>query len=296
MRLQLDSVFDDIFGNSLVDQVTDFFRQIDLGEIDLGDFFGDISLDGLVDGLVDGLDLFFGDFNLVNLFRSVDSTLGGVDLQGIDFDGLLKGFVGDLSVNQVLNDLGSLVGDVNLDALFEDSDDVSSDPLSRFVSQVRDITGDVFDDVLTGASNILSGDRTVNLLKGTRVSNFLSGYGGKDSLLGFSGDDILLGGRGQDSLFGGQGSDILFGGIGKDLLSGGRGNDLFALEAGKGHALITGFQVGRDAIALLGDLAFGDLNLTQQGINLLIHSGGDLLAILREVGSTALSVADFVSP
>lgn len=304
MSLQLDSVFDDLFDNDLVGRVTDFFEQIDLGKIDLGDFFGDISLDGLVDGLIDGLDLFFGDFNLLKLFGSVDSTLGGVDLLGIDFDGLLKGFVGDLSVNQVLKDLDSLVGNVNLNALFDDETDGSSGTsFSRFTRQVRDIAGDLFDDILTGASNIVSGDtrsaqasqRTANWLKGSGTSDFLSGYSGKDSLLGLGGDDILLGDRGSDSLYGGRGRDILSGGIGRDWLSGGQGNDIFALETGAGHALITDFQVGRDAIALLGDLAFGNLSLTQQGANLLIRNGDDLLAILQKVGTTVLSVADFVT-
>lgn len=297
MALQLDSVFDDLFGNDLVGRVSNFFEQIDLGKIDLGDFFGDISLDGLVDGLIDGLDLFFGDFNLFKLFGSVDSTLGGVDLLEIDFDGLLKDFVGDLSVNQVLKDLDSLVGNVNLNALFDAETDGSSDTsFSRFTRQVRDIAGDLFDDILTGASNIVSGDRTANLLKGVRTSDFLSGYSGKDSLLGFGGDDILLGDRGHDSLYGGQGRDILSGGIGKNWLSGGQGNDIFALEAGGGHALITDFQVGRDAIALLGNLALGNLSLTQQGANLLIRNDNDLLAILQNVGTTALDIADFVTP
>lgn len=295
MALQLDSVFNDLFDNNLIGQVTDFFEQIDLGEIDLGDFFGDISLDGLVDGLIDGLDLFFEDFNLLKLFGSVDSTLGGVDLLGIDFDGLLKGFVGDLSVNQVLKDLDSLVGNVNLNALFAAETD--SDPaFGRVTRQVRDIAGDLFDDILTGASGMVAGDRTANLLKGVRTSDFLSGYSGKDTLLGLGGDDILLGGRGSDRLSGGQGLDILSGGIGRDWLSGGRGNDIFALETGVGHALITDFQVGRDAIALLGNLAFGNLSLIQQGANLLIRNDNDLLAILQNVGKTALDVADFVTP
>ncbi len=319
MALQLDSVFDDVFddvvdqfdrliGGNLVDQVTDFFKQIDLGKIDLGDFFGDLRLDGLVDGLLNGLDSFFGDFNLVKLFNSVDSTLGGVDLLGVDFDGLLKGFVGDLSVNQVLKDLDSLVGNVTLNNLFDDDsiggngsgdgsgDDLTGDALSRFARQVRDIAGDLFDDILTGGFHILAGDRTSNLLKGVRTSDFLSGYRGSDDLLGLGGDDILLGDRGQDQLYGGRGSDILVGGLGKDWLAGGQGNDTFVLKSGAGHALITDFQVGRDAIALLGNLAFGNLSLTQQGISLLIRNGDDLLAILPKVGSTALSLADFMVP
>ena len=311
MALQLDSIFDDVadqfdrlIGGNLVDQVTDFFKQIDLGKIDLGDFFGNISLDGLTDDLLGGLDSFFGDFNLVKLFNSVDSTLGGVDLLGVDFDGLLKGFVGDLSVNQVLKDLDSLVGTVNLNKLFGDDsiggngsgDDLTGDTLSRFTRQVRDIAGGLFDDILTGASNIVAGDRTSNVLKGMRTSDLLSGYRGSDDLLGLGGDDILLGDRGQDHLFGGRGSDILAGGIGKDWLTGGQGNDTFVLESGAGHAVITDFQVGRDAIALLGNLAFGNLSLTQQGLNVLIRNGDDLLAILPKVGSAALSIADFIVP
>lgn len=294
MALQLDSLFDDIFSSNLVDQVTDFFKQIDLGKIDLGDFFDGVSLDGLVDGLLDGLDSFFGDFNLINLFRGVDRTLGGVDLLGIDFDGLLKGFVGDLSVNQALKDLGSLVGDINLNQLFEQDSTGSS--LSRFTQQVRDITGGLFDDLLSDASHILAGDRGANRLKGFGTSDFLSGYSGNDSLLGLGGDDLLLGDRGQDFLDGGRGRDILFGGIGKDWLSGGQGNDTFVLQAGTGYATVSDFQVGRDAIALLGNLAFGNLSLTQQGANLLLRNGDDLLAILQTVSKTAINVADFVLP
>lgn len=292
MAFQLDSVFDDVLGSRLVDQVTDFFKQIDLGQIELGDFFDGISLDGLVDGLRDGLDSFFGDFNLVNLFRGIDKTLGGVDLLEIDFDGLLKGFVGDLSVNQALKDLGSLVGDINLTQLFVEDSTGSS--FSPFTKQVLDITGALFDDLLTDASHILAGDRGANRLTGFATSDFLSGYGGNDSLLGLGGDDLLLGDRGQDLLYGGRGRDILFSGIGKDWLSGGQGNDTFVLQPGTGYATVSDFQVGRDAIALLGNLALGNLSLTQQGANVLLRNGDDLLAILQTVSKTALNVADFV--
>lgn len=78
------------------------------------------------------------------------------------------------------------------------------------LSGIRNVTGSVFDDTLTG----------------NRDNNVLYGFDGNDTLSGLQGDDVLLGGAGDDWIFGGIGNDLILGGTGADTMYGGTGDDL----------------------------------------------------------------------
>lgn len=73
------------------------------------------------------------------------------------------------------------------------------------VSDVQNVTGTAFDDILIGNS----------------LSNVMTGNGGDDALTGYTGNDTLDGGAGRDILLGGDGADVLLGGTGDDVLVGG---------------------------------------------------------------------------
>jgi Ca2+-binding RTX toxin-like protein len=81
------------------------------------------------------------------------------------------------------------------------------------VSNIENITGGAFDDILIGSGS----------------ANTIVGNGGDDVLVGSGGADNLDGGAGQDFLIGGLGADTLTGGSGDDILIGGNtsfGNDV----------------------------------------------------------------------
>ncbi len=75
--------------------------------------------------------------------------------------------------------------------------------------------GDAEGDVLSQIENLL----------GTSYADLLTGDGNANSLTGGAGEDSLFGGAGSDSLFGGDGNDLLQGGAGSDRLEGGAGID-----------------------------------------------------------------------
>lgn len=282
--------------SDLAKSVADFLQDLDLSDINLGDVFGNISLedwtDDLRSGIESAIDTFSKDFNFTKLVGNIDDLFGGVDLSDVNFDALLKDVLGDISLNRLVKDLDQLLGSVDVEDLFNDSIDTSD--WGELAKRVRAIASDVFDDFSTGLAQLDLGDRAADLLRGSSASNILSGLGGGDRLLGLGGADILLGGNGNDILLGGAGNDVLFGGLGRSLLTGGRGSDLFALAVGRGFATITDYRSGSDALTVLGDVAIESLRLRQRGADAVIRYGPDVLAVLTGVDVRNLSLSDFV--
>jgi Ca2+-binding RTX toxin-like protein len=83
------------------------------------------------------------------------------------------------------------------------------------ISNVENITGSAFGDILVGNS----------------LDNVINGGDGIDNISGGLGNDTLLGGNGNDTLDGGNGDDTLDGGLGNDTLIGGSGNDTYIVDA-----------------------------------------------------------------
>ncbi len=74
------------------------------------------------------------------------------------------------------------------------------DNLGNSFSNIENVLGSRFDDVITGSSG----------------NNLLEGFMGNDVISGMDGEDQLNGGEGNDTLIGGKGYDILDGGNGND--------------------------------------------------------------------------------
>ncbi|MBK6741692.1 MAG: type I secretion C-terminal target domain-containing protein [Hydrogenophilales bacterium] len=70
------------------------------------------------------------------------------------------------------------------------------------LSNVENVTGSAFNDVLTG-------DGSANVLTGGFGNDTLNGGGGADTLNGGVGNDTLVGGAGNDALNGGTGTDTI---------------------------------------------------------------------------------------
>jgi hypothetical protein len=248
--------------SDLAKSVADFLQDLDLSDINLGDVFGNISLedwtDDLRSGIESAIDTFSKDFNFTKLVENIDDLFGGVDLSDVNFDALLKDVLGDISLNRLVKDLDQLLGSVDVEDLFNDSIDTSD--WGELAKRVRAIASDVFDDFSTGLAQLDLGDRAADLLRGSSASNILSGLGGGDRLLGL----------------------------------GGRGSDLFALAVGRGFATITDYRSGSDALTVLGDVAIESLRLRQRGADAVIRYGPDVLAVLTGVDVRNLSLSDFV--
>jgi Ca2+-binding RTX toxin-like protein len=158
--------------------------------------------------------------------------------------------------------------------------------------------GDGNDDIKGGKGNdtLLGGDG-YDKLDGKEGADLVDGGAGNDKLKGGKGIDTLIGSLGNDELKGEDGNDILIGGPGNDDLKGGKGADTFVLEAGAGVDFINDFEDGVDLLGLSGGLTFGQLTITQQNKDALIHlqSTNELLATLSNTSASLIGVADFIS-
>ncbi|MGB0467511.1 MAG: calcium-binding protein, partial [Pontibacterium sp.] len=134
--------------------------------------------------------------------------------------------------------------------------------------------------------SLLSGSDGQDTLYGTAFADHFRALNDDDSLYGYLGDDLLEGGAGNDRLDGGEGNDQLFGGEGNDTLIGGEGNDLLhgggGLDSLQGGAGDDHYQAhngatlrelsGLDTLELPAPFTAADIQLTQDGNDLLIHT------------------------
>jgi Ca2+-binding RTX toxin-like protein len=201
-----------------------------------------------------------------------DSLSGFENLAGSTFNDSLAGDAGD-------NVLTGWTGDDTLDGnLGTDTADYSGAPSGVTVdllsgsasggdgtdtlSEIEDVVGSAFDDVLSGDagnngldggdgvdqvsyqfapaavivdlnSGIASGQGTDTLanienVKGSSFNDSILGTSGDNKLQGAQGDDELVGRGGDDNLGGSGGDDLIRGGGGDDGLKGGPGDDFLA--------------------------------------------------------------------
>ncbi|ESA38604.1 calcium-binding protein [Leptolyngbya sp. Heron Island J] len=109
---------------------------------------------------------------------------------------------------------------------------------------------------------------------------------GGDIILGTSRDDVLVGDNGDDILDGKEGNDDYIGGL---------GSDTFVFRQGHGTDNILDFQNGVDHIGLANGLLFEDLNLVQQGDDVLILVYDQTLGMVSDIQASQLTAEDFIS-
>jgi len=185
------------------------------------------------------------------------------------------------------------------------------------VSGAGDVNSDGIGDVIIGApgadingnysgssyvvfgSPVSVADPTADndTILGTNAGDLIRGGAGDDFINGRNSNDRLLGNQGNDTLIGGNGDDRLFGGWGRDLLTGGVGSDRFILAQNSGTDTIDDFESGIDTLALLGNLTFGQLTITQSDNDTLLSLGStnQVIATLTGIQADLLSAANFIT-
>jgi alkaline phosphatase len=159
-----------------------------------------------------------------------------------------------------------------------------------------------------GANTVFSGAGDDYIRAGNGDNVIYAGAGNDDIVLGSgnnvvdagTGNDVIFTGSGNDTVLGGAGDDIIHAGAGNNVIDAGAGNDTvyvwdgglntFSLNAGTGSVTIFGFD-GDDKFKLGSGLAAKDLTITQSGVDTLISNGTDLLATLKWVQSSTVTIA-----
>jgi Ca2+-binding RTX toxin-like protein len=149
---------------------------------------------------------------------------------------------------------------------------------SDVISNIENIDGSIFDDVLTG-------NELANLFNGGLGADRLSGGEGADVLNGNDGNDALFGDAGNDSLFGGVGNDRITGGVGADVINGGDGVDTADYRKSDGAvdvSLMRGTGILADAegdtlqfIENLSGSAFSDILVGDNNVNRITGMSGE---------------------
>ncbi len=172
------------------------------------------------------------------------------------------------------------------------------------------------DEIDSPAAGVLAGNNIIDAGSGGDTVFLANG----DRAFGSDGDDVFFGdeaskfrasgGAGNDAFYLGNGSNgRALGGDGDDtfeiglggghILSGGAGADEFWIVFGeltKATNTILDFQIGTDKIGISGAASLGittaNLTLTQVGADTAVIFGGQTLATLTGIQSSALSVAN----
>lgn len=150
---------------------------------------------------------------------------GGDILSGEGGNDVLKGDGGnDLLRGGLGND--SLYGGSGIDTA-DYSDAKSGVKVSLMLTSLQ-VTAGAGSDMLSEMEN-LTGSAYGDVLTGSAVANVLHGNAGNDSLSGGAGNDTLIGGEGSDVMWGGAGDDVIFAGgaAAGDRMLGGTGADRF---------------------------------------------------------------------
>jgi D-alanyl-D-alanine carboxypeptidase len=151
--------------------------------------------------------------------------------------------------------------------------------------------GDGNDNLYAGAGN--------DYLDGGNGNNQLYGGEGQNRLFAGSGDDLIFGGSQQDVISSGSGDDIIYAGEGDNRVDAGTGNDrvylgsgvdTLVLNAGAGSVTVFGGFDATDKISLGAGLNPADIGLSFENGDTLIRSGNDLLATVKWVQLSHLTI------
>lgn len=133
-----------------------------------------------------------------------------------------------------------------------------------------------------------------DVLLGTSEADLILGKQSDDILSGGNAADIMTGNKGKDVLNGGNGADVMHGGIGADTLTGGKGADTFVFEAGKGHDMVTDFDLGTDMISIINVDETIAFTIEETSIGTTVIYDNASITLLGVYGLDEIDPAEFV--
>ncbi|RDJ22279.1 hypothetical protein DWF00_24000, partial [Bosea caraganae] len=225
-----------------------------------------------------------GSYNLADIATYADGiapSTGIVTKALVDQAHALGLEVHTWTINGAQSDVQNLVN-LGVDAIYVDSMNVAR-PAAEQIDGVKVAYG-------SEAANVISANAGNDLVYAMQGDDVVRAKGGDDTVYGDAGNDALFGGAGNDHLVGGGGTDFLQGDEGSDLLDGGVGNDVILAS---GDKVLFRAGAGIDLVSLdntstisFDDIASGDVTIVQDGANLIIRSGDDVL-VIRNGGNAA---------
>jgi Ca2+-binding RTX toxin-like protein len=114
-------------------------------------------------------------------------------------------------------------------------------------------------------------------------ADIITGSRYADYLFGLTGNDNIDGGKGNDVIHGGDGDDIIKDGSGVNVIYGGTGRDRFILSTGDGVDGIYDYEPGVDILDTSN--LDGGITTRQDGGDLWIYSGSEIIALLKETST-----------
>ena len=167
------------------------------------------------------------------------------------------------------------------------------DALGDIISNIENITGSAFDDILVGSddSNQIEAGDGNDVVFAIDGNDTVMGGAGNDTLNGQGGDDLVIGDAGDDMLFGQSGNDTLIGGPGADNLDGGDGIDVvdYSSATDRVGARLDGIA---GFIAADGDTAMNIENLIGSAFNDTLVGSSDANQINGGAGNDAVFAQD----
>ncbi|BAZ38633.1 glycerophosphoryl diester phosphodiesterase [Calothrix sp. NIES-4101] len=129
-----------------------------------------------------------------------------------------------------------------------------------------------------------------NLIYANEGINKITTGSGNDLIYGGSQADLIYSGAGDDLIYANEGNNVISAGTGNNTVYSGSGNDKFLLDTGVGSTTI--FNYGsNDQISLGSTLNTNStVSVSISGNDTLISSGGDLLATLKNVKLSSVTI------
>ena len=234
----------------------------------------------------------------IDYLEAIDETINPGGVVELYFDGVLAAQSDPLPDESTSLKLPLLISDDSVSDVTIRVDGVeglnvsidNAKLVTTFEPDFGTIDGDIIE--VEGSNQLVFAGASDDL-----VDASISSEGDNRIYLG-TGNDVGILGQG-DRYSGGEGDDQFYTTTGGgNVITGGKDADQFWIAVGEilteGINTITDFTSGEDVIGIAGfGIGFEDVDLTQQGDNALVGTGGIDLALLENVDINDLSASDF---
>ena len=150
--------------------------------------------------------------------------------------------------------------------------------------------------IYAGASgDVIKAGNGNNTIYAAEGDNFVWTGAGNDLIYAGAGDDVIFSGAGNDKIYAGDGNNFISAVTGEDTVYTGSGANRFELTKGDGSVTIIGFGC-KDSIRFADGTTPSNLSFTVQDGDTLVKAGDDLLATLKWVQFSGISIDNSPAP